>query len=696
MSTPGVDRRLAAILSADVVGYSRLMAEDEEATARTLAAYRDEIALLVRQHRGRVVDSPGDNLLAEFPTATDAVACSVEIQRVVGARNASLPTERTMEFRIGVHVGEVAFEADRIYGGGVNIAARLQALADPRGICVSGAVHEQVGKKLAVAYLDLGLQSLKNIPEPVRAYRVRTDELARRPAVAPRRGRWGVVVAATLVAAAAILAGWRLLVPDEGGAPESPISSLAVLPLENLSGDPEQEYFADGMTEALITDLGKIGSLRVSARPSVMKYKETTSSPREIARELGVQALVSGSVMRSGDRVRIAAQLIDPEAGRHSWSESYERDLRDVLALQREVAGAIAAAVRAKLRPDPGGRTRNSRPVDPEAYESLLRARYLATRTAEADSQEAIALLERAVALDPDFAPSHAELAAAYASRLLYVAPEEARALELKAFAAVERALALDPELAEAYQARGNMLWSHSFRFAHGRAVQEYLRALRINPNLDRAHEGLARVFVHVGFFEEALEHAARALEINPSNLLALIARSEAELFAGSDEAALATLSSIPSSVVPELVAAHTVWTLVRLGRPDEAASRLRQASRTYPDDQSGVLSGVHALLLADSDPDKALELVRQVEARRAFGQSHHAAYFAGAALARMNRAEEAVQWLREAAESGLPCYPLFANDPNLDPIRQDPKFLALLADVRHGFESLRRALLFG
>jgi len=471
------------------------------------------------------------------------------------------------------------------------------------------------------------------------------------------------------------------------------IESLAVLPLDNLSGDPAQDYFAEGITEALITDLGKIGSLRVIARPSVMKYKGTRSPLKAVARELRVQALVTGSVLRSGDRVRIAAQLIDPEAERNIWSESYERDLRDVLALQREVTQAIAEGLRAKLTPDEQARLAKSRPVNPEAYESLLRARYLSMRTTDTDSREAIALLEHAVDLDPGFAPLHAVLAAAYVSRLLFVVPEEARELEQKAYAATERALSLDPDIAEAYLARGNLLWTPSYRFAHERAVQEYRRALSLNPNLDRAHEGLARVFVHVGFFEEALQHAAKALEINPSNAFALQSRAEALLFMGKDEEALAAILSIPRSMVPEHVEANTAWALSRLGRGEEAWSRLREASRQYPNDASGVLSGMEAVLLADSEPHRAEELIGKVEKRKALAFSHHAAYFAGCACARMANAREAVRWLREAAETGFPCLPLFASDASLDPIRHDPLFQAFLVDMQKQSESLRRAL---
>ncbi len=510
----------------------------------------------------------------------------------------------------------------------------------------------------------------------------------------PRRSILAYAAAALGMLALAVIAVGPLRERFLGTIASARIESLAVLPLENLSGDPAQDYFADGITEALITDLGKIGSLRVVARPSVMQYKGTRAPLEEIARELRVQALVAGSVQRSGDRVRVAAQLIDPETERQMWSESFERELRDVLTLQREVAQAIAGELRTKPTPEEQARLAKSRPVDPEAYELLLRARYLSTRTTDEDSREAIALLERAIAIDPGFAPLHAVLAAAYVSRLNFLVPEEARELEQKAYAATETALSLDPNIAEAYLARGNLLWTPSYGYAHERAIQEYRRALSLNPNQDRAHEGLARVFIHLGFFEEALQHSAKALEINPSNGLAPFHRAEALLWMGKDEEGLAALSNVPGSTVPEHVEAHVAWALFRLGRREEALARLRQASRDYPDDVSGVLAGVEALLLADSEPGTAEELIGRVKKRKAVGPYHHAAHFAACAYAQMGRADEAVRWLREAAETGFPCYPLFAHDASLDPIRQAPQFRAFLAGMQKQSEA-RRKLLF-
>jgi TolB-like protein/tetratricopeptide (TPR) repeat protein len=480
---------------------------------------------------------------------------------------------------------------------------------------------------------------------------------------------------------------------DRAAGTKPAIGSLAVLPLENLSDDPAQEYVADGMTDALITELGKIGSLRVIARSSVMKYKGTHTPPSRVAGELGVQALVAGSVVRSGDRVRITAQLIDPNSDGRNWSGVYERDLRDVLTLQREVAVAIAGQVRARLSAPEQARLGKVAPVNPEAYELVLRARYLSFRTTDADSQAAIALLERAIAIDPDLAPAHAELAAAYVTRLTFVTPEDTGQLEQKAFAAAEKAVSLDPDLPEAYLARGDLLWTHSHRFAHERAAQEFRRALSLNPNSDQAHRRLARVYVHLGFFEEALQHAAIALAINPSNAQALNTRAQALLWMGKDEEALATLLSIPGPVLPELVEANTVFALHRLGRREEAAIHLSRAQQKYPNDASGSLAGIEAMLLAESDPLKAAALIETVARRKAVNPAHHAAYFAACACARMRLAKEAVRWLREAAETGFPCYSLVARDANLDPIRQDPSFQAFMADLQKQSTSLRKAL---
>ncbi len=516
MSAHRVDRRLAAILSADVVGYSRLMAEDERETLRALKACQEVTASLVRQHRGRVVDSPGDNLLAEFPSALDAVEAAVEIQHEIAARNLSVPAQRRMEYRIGVHLGDVMVDGDRIYGDGVNIAARLQALAEPGGICVSGAVHEQVGKKLAVSYRDLGAQSLKNIPEPVRAYSIRTDGLVAPPKVPPRVTRSLLAVASVLVLAAAIFAAWRLL---PLGASPGPIRSLAVLPLENLSGDPEQEYFADGMTETLIGDLGKIGSLKVISRTSVMQYKGARKPLREIAAELGVDALLEGTVMREGERVRVTAQLIDGRTDHHLWAERYDRDLRGILELQSDVARSVAREVELELSPGEAARLANRPPVDPAAHDALLKGIYHFGRTITPESMKsALASFERAIELAPAYAPAHAWLAFAwlFLTNAVYVVPD--RQGMPKAKSAALRALELDDALPEAHGALGSV--ALNFDWDWPASERHFQRALELNPSLPWPHVGYAWYLISCGRVEDAIAEARRAAKLDPLSLL--------------------------------------------------------------------------------------------------------------------------------------------------------------------------------
>jgi class 3 adenylate cyclase/TolB-like protein len=324
---PGVERKLAAILSADVVEYSRLMAEDEVSTVQTLTAYRDVVGMLVHQRRGRVVDSPGDNLLAEFPAALDAVQAAVEIQRVIKARNTAVPPDRKMEFRIGVHLGDVMVEGERIYGDGVNIAARLEGLAEPGGICISGAVQEQVRHKLELAYEDLGEQEVKNIPEPIRAYRIALEGEALPSGLGPRPlRRVAVTTLLVLLVAAVGAAAWRYLAPLERERGVSATGALptaiAVLPFADMSPGRDQEYFADGMAEELINALSKVPGLRVAARTSAFAFKGKAKDIRSIGEQLNVGAIVEGSVRKAGDRVRITAQLI-----RVAWLPHLVRDL---------------------------------------------------------------------------------------------------------------------------------------------------------------------------------------------------------------------------------------------------------------------------------------------------------------------------------------------------------------------------------
>jgi adenylate cyclase len=318
---PHVERRLTAILSADVKEYSRLMGTDEVGTVEMLTVYREAMTALISQHRGRVVDSPGDNLLAEFPSVVDAVQCSVNIQEELNARNADLADDCRMDFRIGVNLGEVIVEGDRIYGDGVNIAARIQGLAEGGGVCVSGSVCDEISGKVPFDCEPLGEQALKNIDEAVRVYRVRASTPSE-AAPGPRPAE----------------------ADAEPGSCEKP--SVAVLPFVNMSEDPEQEHFADGLTDDIITDLSKVGGLTVIARTSVFTYKNKAVKIPDVGRELGVRYVLEGSVRKVDDQVRITAQLVDAGAGHHLWAERYDRDVKDIFGVQDEISQTIVIAVK--------------------------------------------------------------------------------------------------------------------------------------------------------------------------------------------------------------------------------------------------------------------------------------------------------------------------------------------------------------
>ncbi|HVF47557.1 MAG TPA: tetratricopeptide repeat protein [Pyrinomonadaceae bacterium] len=458
------------------------------------------------------------------------------------------------------------------------------------------------------------------------------------------------------------------------------IQSLAVLPLENLSGDASQEYFADGMTDAVITDLAKIGALRVIARPSVMQYKGAQRPLSEIGRELNVDAVLTGSVLRSGERVRIAVQLTHIATDRNLWADSYERDLRDVLALQKDVTRDIVGQIRIKLTPQEQGQFGSVRPVNPEAYDHYLRGKFYLHRQDKDNNEAAITALEYAVGADPTFAAAHAELAQAYVWKLFLFSPEE-KDLTEKAFVSAEKALSLDPELAVAYLARGRLLWTPANRFPHDKAIIEYRRAIELDPNLDEARNQLALVYNHIGAFDEALRELKLAIETNPGNSLARFRIGETLLFQGRYEQALAALRDTPKDANPALVGHQIVWALFNLGRKKEAAAALDQFLKENPADNRGLFTSQLAVMAAsEGRSDEAEAKIRQaIENGKGFGHFHHTAFHIASAYALMNKRQEATNWLESAAENGFPCYVMFENESSLANLRGDPRFKALM-----------------
>ena len=472
------------------------------------------------------------------------------------------------------------------------------------------------------------------------------------------------------------------------------IGSLAVLPLENLSGDTSQDYFADGLTDALITDMAKTGALRVMSRPSVMRYKGARRPLPEIGRELNVDGVLTGSVVRSGERVRVAVQLFDVATDRNLWANSYERDLRDVPSLQREVTRDIVGEIRGKLSPQEQGQFGSARAVNPEAYDHYLRGKYYLHRQNRDGNEAAITNLERAVAADPTFAAAHAELAQAYVWKLFLFAPNEEQWAE-KAFVAAEKSLSLDPNSAMAYLARGRLLWTPANRFPHEKAIREYRRALELNPNLDEARNQLALVYCHIGAFDEALEESHKAIMTNPNNNLAQFRIGQTLNFQGKYEQALSVLRAIPQDANPALVGHQTAWALFNLGRREEASATLEQLLGDYPEDSGGLFTSAQAVLAASAGQERMAEdkVKSAEEIGKGFGHFHHTAYHIACAYALMNKPEQSVKWLEAAAEDGFPCYSLFERDGNLDNVRQDARFVTLMARLKRQWEQYKTML---
>jgi adenylate cyclase len=523
MTTEGFKRKLTAILSADVEGYSRLMGEDEDATIRTLTSYRELMATLIQKHRGRVVDSPGDNLLAEFLSVVDAVRCAVEIQEELRVRNAELPENRKMQFRIGINLGDVVQEEERIYGDGINIAARVEGLAEGGGICISGTVYDSIKNKLSLSYESLGEHTVKNITEPVRVYRMRVGpEAVVHPTPKPWR-KAALAALIVLIVAAGAWAIWNFYFrppPIEPALvermafplPDKP--SIAVLPFTNMSGDPTQEYFSDGLTDQIINSLSKVPYLFVIARISTFSYKDKPVKVQKVAEDLGVRYVLEGSVQRSADRVRITAQLIDAITGLHMWSERYDRELKDIFAIQDDITMEITKAMRIEITEGEQARLWQKRStVNLKAYLKYLEGTSYQYRITKEDNTRARQLFEEAIALDPGFANAYMGLGYAhwFDARFGWV---ESRAKSIKiAFKYAQKAIELDDTLDIAYTLIGGI---YLLKRQHEKNIAQAERALLLNPNGAHNNAFMAGALGCSGRWEESIGYAEKAMRLAP------------------------------------------------------------------------------------------------------------------------------------------------------------------------------------
>lgn len=484
MAEERVQRRLAAILAADVVGYSRLMGEDESGTLNALNTHRAEfIHPTAAEYGGRIVKLMGDGALVEFPSVVDAVECAVAVQRGMAERNINVSDKKRITLRIGVNLGDIIIDGDDIYGDGVNVAARLEGLAEPGGICVSDKVFVEVRNKLDSGFEDLGPQEVKNIAEPVRAYRIMPDTTPAAPSTAP------------------------LSLPDK--------PSIAVLPFDNMSGDPEQEYFSDGITEDIITALSQIRQFFVIARNTTFTYKGRAVDVQAVAKELGVRYVLEGSIRQAGGRIRITTQLIDGETGNHIWAERYDRVLEDIFAVQDEITTTVIGAIQPELSRAEQARARRKSSENLDAWDLYQRGVWHSFRGSRDDLAEAQLLLQRAIELDSEFCVAHAYLAFTIWRTVPFrFANAPTDALE-KAMTAAKRAITLDNSDAHAHWAMGLV---HMQRREHELAQEEFERAIELNPSFASAYQGLGWTMVYDKQPEEGIRKAQEALRLSPND----------------------------------------------------------------------------------------------------------------------------------------------------------------------------------
>jgi TolB-like protein/class 3 adenylate cyclase len=597
MAEQSVTRKLAAIVATDMVGYSHLIEVDEEGTLARQKAHRQEIIdpKIAKRH-GRIVKSTGDGLLVEFASAVDAVRCSIEVQRAMAEREARLPEDRRIQYRIGINLGDVVIDGDDIYGDGVNIAVRLQEIGEPGGVCISGTAYDQLKAKVEAGYEYLGERQVKNIAVPVRVYRALLDPSEAGKVIGvgrkiQRSWKAGAAVAALVVLVVAggfvwWLKPWTPVVEPASvrrmafPLPDKP--SIAVLPFENMSRDPEQEYFSDGITEDIITDLSKIRDLFVIARNSTFKYKNKAIDVRQIGQELGVRHVIEGSVRKAGDLVRVTAQLVDTVNGDHLWAERYDHPLTNIFRVQDAIRVKIVASLDVQLAEGDQARFWRKTTDNIEAYDLFLRGRALHGQFNRGAIYEELRLMQQAVELDPEFAAAWEFLGWAHHISGFSGWSESESASEEKALECANRAIALDPSLGDAYSLRGDI---YLMAGDIDRGIVELEKAVALSPNGSKANALLALQLPKVGRSTEALENIRRAIRLNPNPPdWFFLVLGRVHLFEGLYDEAIAALQECVIRL-PDHISCRVDLTIAYMatGEADKARDQSREVLRINP-----------------------------------------------------------------------------------------------------------------
>ena len=595
MTAESINRKLTAILSADAKGYSRLMGEDEVSTVQLLKECREIMAQLIQQHRGRVVDSPGDNLLAEFGSVVDATGCAVKIQEALQIKNAELSENKRLEFRIGINLGDVLEDVDRIYGDGVNIAARIEGLADPGGICISRTAYDQIKNKLELGYEYLGEHSVKNIAEPVRVYRVLAEPEAAGKVIGEKRflGRFSRKTAMAtiiiLVIVAGGLIGWNLYLQcskkvepaslDKMTYPLPDKPSIAVLAFDNLSGDTEQEYFSDGLTEEIITALSKSTQIFVIARNSSFTYKGKPVKVQQVSEELGVRYVLEGSVRKEMERVRITAQLIDAVKGIHLWAERYDRDLKDIFAIQDDITKQIITALHVKLTIGEDARIIAGNTKSLDAYLKYLQSREYHMRMNKEANLTSRRLLEEAISIDPEYGTAYALLGATHMLDVFLQATNSPNQSLGKAIELEQKAIALGAD------AHGVLGFLYTIIRQHDKAIAECQQAVELNPNSATARTFYGLALNLMGRFEEAVHELEQGVRLDPfSSSFSLRSLALAYCNVGRSEEAIEICKKAIQKAPDDLIARIIFIQAYSLaGQQEEAQKEAEEVLRINP-----------------------------------------------------------------------------------------------------------------
>ncbi len=703
-------RRLAAVWFADITGFTRLASEDEDRAMNLVSVFQTAARETVERHGGHLVKFLGDGALAEFDSTEAAARAALELRNTFADRSKSAGIASTL--RIGIHLGEVVAASDGdLYGDGVNTASRLQAEARPGQVLVSDDVWRLLRRRSEFRLERIGERRLKGIGDPIEVFEIApaTEGAAQlpgrrpRPGIGtilrdPRRRRVTLRGAAVLALIAALVATWRALDSSRGVGPgarsgveeaSAEPRSIAVIPFETFGSDPESEYFSDGVAIDIISQLSKVGDLRVISRTSTAQYEDTGKTAREIGRELGVATILEGSLRREGNRVRLAAQLIDAGTDETLWSGAYDRELEDIFGIQSELAEEIAKALETTLTPADRERLARSPTEDLEAYQDYLRGRSLLLRHTERDTRSAVEAFEAALDRDPQYALAHAGLAMASAEmHLRFASGEEVKAWGERALAEGGRALEIDDGLAEAHEALAAVYRKTDFDWEQ--TIIESTRALELNPSLEAPHYYVASAFYHLGLLELADREVQTGMEINPlgDRVEPLRSRGIVALLDGRFADAVALLEEVQELSEKRISDAYLAQAHYYRGDRERAEQMLQELRRSSSASASARAQAALASFLARGEPATAEELLRAVDSDGYM--DHHVAYSVGAAYAQLGQPAEAVRWLRQAARTGFPCYPWYARDRLLRPLKDDPGFRTLMADLEASWKATR------